>query len=68
MANRWDQLRNSAKAIKAKVTTKMDGVVREVFALAGAASIVYGVYLMHRPSAFLVAGAFCIIIAWGRSQ
>lgn len=37
--------------------------LRDVIGISGAGSIVYGVHLMHAPSAFLVAGAMMVAVA-----
>ncbi len=36
----------------------------DVAAICGAGLIVYGVSLMHRPAAFIVAGVFLLAGAW----
>lgn len=57
------------KALKPiNLGARIDAFLREGFALAGASLIVYGVSLMHRPSAFLIAGAMCLAVAWGRAK
>jgi hypothetical protein len=38
--------------------------VLEAAAIAGAGLITYGVWLMHRPAAFIVAGLFLLGGAW----
>ncbi|WP_416358217.1 hypothetical protein ACLNGM_10030 [Aureimonas phyllosphaerae] len=37
--------------------------LRDAIGLTGAGSIVYGVHLMHAPSAFLVGGAMMVSVA-----
>lgn len=59
---------NGLRAVRASVRARADTFVREGFALGGGALIVYGVSLMHRPGAFLVAGAMCLAVAWGRCR
>ena len=43
---------------------RLGGYVIDAAALAGVASITYGVALFSRPAAFIVAGAFLLAGAW----
>lgn len=56
------------QAAGSTVAARANAFLREGFALAGAAAIVYGVALMHRPSAFIIAGTMCFAVAWGRAK
>lgn len=43
---------------------KLADLVQDAAGIAGAALIVYGVSLIHRPAAFIVAGVFLLGGAW----
>jgi len=39
-------------------------VIRDAIGLGGTGLIVYGAWLIYPPVGFIVAGAFCLAIAW----
>lgn len=39
-------------------------LARDMVGIAGACAIVYGVWQMHRPAAWIVGGAIMVVTAW----
>lgn len=60
-------MRSARRALGA-VAAAVDNMLGEAFGLVGFGLVTYGVYLMHRPSAFIVGGFCCILVAWSRAE
>jgi hypothetical protein len=63
----------AGRGIRRGLSTAISAVpvlVRDAIGLTGAAAIVYGIWLMHVPSAFIAGGAMALglAFAWARER
>lgn len=60
---RFATFRNGLRRVGAATIRAIPPMARDSIGLGGAAAIVYGVWQIHQPSAWIVAGVMMVVIA-----